>query len=193
MSPLRQVLAATYIVLSGTSLSCSRGLKESETRASGGSPGASVSNMMPSSGAPAVASEAPSTDPAPSSGAGPCSRKGWSSVAALGSDCRGVCEPNALTLVPKLEFKARQGWCEGCSFLQAPWATATPDAAVAGSVRAYGSGPDWLNIGLWLDDGKAGIVGIYDASLNPVAGFFVDTVQSQPCGRLASVKFSSDG
>jgi hypothetical protein len=191
MRPDWLVLAATCIALSSTSLNCSRASKDAESRGNGGA--SSSASTAPSATIPS-SSGASTHDPDPKVGsAAGCARVGWSSVPLLGADCRGVCQPDSLERVPKLEFKPRPELCEGCSTLQTPWATTTPEAAVAGGVRAYGPGPDWLNIGILLDGGKAAIVGIYDAELAPVTGFFVDTAQDEPCGRLSSVKFSPEG
>ncbi len=191
------MIVAMSLTSLGISSSCS---KASESRATGGASGTSGAGAPSPSGGSGGASGgsgeqsgASNVAQGGSQAVRRCSRAGWSALPALGSDCLGVCQPDSLAQVPKLEFAARSGWCQGCLLLQTPWATATPEAAVAGGIRGYGPGPDWVNIGIWLDDGKTGIVGLYDAGLKATAGFFVDTVQSQPCGRLASVKFSGDG
>jgi hypothetical protein len=187
---LKALVAATCALCVTVSLSCSRRDQGNDD-----------ARMSPGGAAPAAGELMASAKPGPSAAGGAqatttpgsCSRRGWSALSALGSACSGVCVPDSLDAIPKLEFETRDGWCSGCTFLKTPWAAGSPEAAVAGGVRAHGPGPDWVDVGMAIDGGQAGITGIYDRDLQPIAGYYVDTRQALPCGRIASLKFSAEG
>jgi hypothetical protein len=78
--------------------------------------------------------------------------------------------------------------------LDTPWATTEEEKnnAVDGVVRAFGAEPSLLRLGIPRADG--GLVGIYDRAGSAVAGYSV-AIQKEgdPCGRIASLKFSKTG
>jgi hypothetical protein len=73
--------------------------------------------------------------------------------------------------------------------LETPWAT-DPEDAVDGVFRAFGPAPTMFRIGMVQ---QPSTVGIYASNGEGAGAFSVSIQAGTPCGRLASIKLSSEG
>jgi hypothetical protein len=125
-----------------------------------------------------------------------CKEDGWHLIPLLPAGCEGICvADDPAKALPSLTWSARADLCPDCTALDTPWATTDAERqnAVDGVFRAFGPGPTRFRLGMPKSDG--GVLGIYSESGSPLVGYRVKIQPDaeEPCGRIASAKFSADG